>query len=185
MNIQGHVEFEGHLDLLDEYFLLDFMGRLGPVIIEADFANSHDLRLRLEPLANLLEAFGRRRRRVFGMNADGGVDLLVLMAQGDGRCRRRHVRTGTHHVFHAGVQGPLNHVFPVFVIRARRNVAVRIEQHQRTRLPGAMPSAKTTCRLPLPSEAAKIMPFDSTPHSFTGFKFVTTTTLLPTRSCGS
>ena len=54
----------------------------------------------------------------------------------------------------------------------------------RTSAPGAR-SPSTVRRLrPSPSLAAKSMPSDSSPRSFAGFKFATTTMLFPTSSSG-
>lgn len=144
VDIDGHVQLHGHFDLLDEDVLLDLMGRLGPVVIQADFTDGDDFIFRLEPLAQLGQARCRSQSGVFGMDADGGVDLGILVAQGDRFCRGLHIGAGAHHVLYACVDGSLQHGFAIILIGLIIDMAMRVKQHQRTRLPGAMPSTNTT-----------------------------------------
>ncbi len=65
-------------------------------------------------------------------------------------------------------------------------MAMRIDHHYRTRLPGGGGSSKATSMGRPPSGlAASTMPFDSTPMSFAGFRLATTATSRPTSASAS
>ncbi len=73
--------------------------------------------------------------------------------------------------------------------RADSSRAIKMPQKRQLYFSSRQPEhPQRTCRspasLPGPTEAATIMPFDSTPRSLRGARFATTTTFLPTSSSG-
>ena len=105
----GKVKLAREGELRAEHRLLEFLRRvLLPVIVQPDLPDGDDLRVLREP-AQDVEIGVCVRRAVFGMIADGGVDVRILFRQRNRRAGAFQIAAGiedqSHAVFrHGGKQ---------------------------------------------------------------------------------
>src|SRR5439155_9436196 len=126
--------------------------------------------------------------RIVGMHADGGVDEIMFQRQGQRLLNRGFLwirAPDCQQKFHTRFARALDHLRPVGVKLRHVQVGVGVGDHERRsewksylrREPLGTSSVKVA-RTGLPStDAATIIPFDSTPMSLAGFRLTTTTTL--------
>src|SRR4029077_6083110 len=125
--------------------------------------------------------------RLMGVDSQGAPDVRMAMTEGEDllgliQPDRRH-QEAADAALAGGVQGPLP-----LVRRQALQMAVGVDENAhrfyRTRVPlGTATAGCSSTGLPS-SEAARTMPFDSTPMSLAGWRVATTTTCLPTSSSG-
>ncbi len=89
------------------------------------------------------------------------------------------------HAFHAGGAGAFDHRRAVFIELGVVQMGMRIDQPHLRRAPTGMSSWKpASTGLPPSTDAATIIPFDTTPRSFRGSRLATITTLRFTNCSG-
>src|SRR5882724_10067554 len=135
----------------------------------------------------MLEIAGRRLRRIVGMNTGGGVDRRMFVRQSNTGLEIGWAIAGAdhHHMFHAGGERPLDHFIAIGVELRAVQVTVGVDQAHFNRAPIGMSSRKpANTGLPPSTDAATIMPFDSTPRSLRGARFATITTIRPINCSG-
>src|SRR5690242_20351051 len=139
----------------------------------------------LEQPGQAFEGLRDGLRGVMRMDADGGIDGLVLVGQTDAgfKIRRTVACADDQHAFDAGSQGAVDDSFAVGIELRVIQVAVTIDHFRRA--PTGTSSRKlASTGLPPSSEAATIIPCDSRPRSLRGARLATITTLRPTRASG-
>jgi len=183
----GFVKFQRNVQLRLERLQLFGPGRQVVVVVQADFAQAHGLRVReeaLQPFGGFGVPFGRGVR----VHADGGVQKIIGLAQFERVGRVGLVRrlADHHREVDAALPHSLQHLIKVRLEALVGQVAVGVEQvHQRISMPlGKPPSMVASFRLPSSSEAHRIMPWLITPRIFRGARFATSTTVFPTISSG-
>ena len=184
----GQIEVAGEFELLDEDFALDFARREIVVVIEADFAERDNFRVRgqgAEVVVGLRRDFGG----IVRVDADGGVDLRVAVGEADGAVDFGRAVAGAdgENARDSGCGGALENGVEVVGEALVVEMAVRIDEHRYFRRAPTGTSSRKPARMGLPpsSDAATIMPFDSMPRSLRGCRLATMTTLRPTIFSGS
>ncbi len=180
----------GDLQLRPEHLPLRLARREVVMEVQTDLPDRHHFR----PCAQLFN--GRQRLRV-------GLFCLVRM-EPDGRVHSRMLR-GQIHRSPAVLQvdpriddpadprlvSPRDHLFTIRVELPRSQMRMCVKEDRRlihyfTTLPSAISTAGVRmASFPESSDAARIIPWDSCPISFAGWRLNTTTTVLPTRSSGA
>ena len=182
MDEDGKVKLFGKLDLAGKPVFLRFLIRVEIVIVQPDLPHRFHLVMRPSKRTNGCERLLRRILCHLRMDADCCIKRRVAL------CESHRFFTG-HKVFGRDdhvvqrLAYVMDDLFPVtvkgFVVQVRMGIE---EPHHFTRLPAGM-STKGTLRLPS-FDAARIIPCDSIPMSFAGFRFDTKMTCLPMSSSG-
>ena len=178
----GFLACGGDLHLFDERRFLNFARRKIVVIVEADFAHGQHLGMR-EQIGQAFEIVRARFRGIMRMNADCGVKCRVFLGEPETGFQIGRTVAGTdrQHVLDAGGECALDHGLAIFVEFGAVQVAVGVNETHLRRAPTGTSSRKpASTGLPPSSDAATIMPFDSMPRNFRGWRFATITTLRPT-----
>ena len=112
-------------------FALGFARREIVMVIEADFAERHDLRMRCEG-AEIVEGLRRELRRVVRMHADRCVDLFVAYRRGGRRSRFRAAVAGSdrEHARDAGGGCAIEHGIEIVGETLVVEMAVGIDEHR-------------------------------------------------------
>src|SRR5213593_2960271 len=134
------------------------------------------------------------------MNAGAGINPVVGLSDCDSTTHfvRTTAVADREDFANAGVPRPPEDSFAVVVEAGIVEVRVRVNQHMKSypladgegnhfrRAPFSTSSWKpaSTGRSSVPIEAATIMPFDSRPRNFLGWRFATITTFLPISDAG-
>src|SRR5258708_854789 len=122
------------------------------------------------------------------MDAYGRKECRIFLGQADARFKIRRTIAGSNcdHALHTRVQRPLDYFFAIAVKLLAVQMTVGVDQTHLTLAPtGTSSRNPASTGLPPSSEAATIMPFDSTPRSLRGSRLATITTLRPIRSSGA
>src|SRR4051794_16983166 len=128
-----------------------------------------------------------RLRRVVGVHADGGINERIPFGEADGDLQIGGSirRADGQQARDTGRQGAFDCLLAIFVKLGIVQMAVRIDQRHFRRAPTGISSWKPArTGLPSPTEAATIIPLDSMPFSFRGWRLATITTLRLMRSAG-
>lgn len=123
--------------------------------------------------------------------SDSRKDHRVAVGELDGAPAVIQIGTGVDDETDTGIGGPGQHLIPVCVKFARRDMRVRVKERHGspvyfTVAPLAMSAdGLITTSFPDASDAASSMPCDSCPISLAGARLNTTTIDFPTRSSGA
>jgi len=157
------------------------------MVIQADLADRHHLRVR-QQRGEAAQRFLIRPGGVVRVNAHRGVNEGVAVGQPDTGFQIRRSFSGAdgHQLHDTGRERAFDHRFPVIVELVVIEMAMRIDELHRKRVPTGTSSSKpTSTGLPPSATAATTMPLDSMPRSFRGSRLATITTLRPSSAAGS
>src|SRR4051794_18299513 len=121
------------------------------------------------------------------MHAYRGIDKRIAFGEADGDLQigRSVSRADGQQAHDTRCQRAFDGLLAIFVELGIVQMAVRIDQRHFRRAPTGMSSWKpASTGLPSPTEAATIIPLDSMPFSFRGWRLATITTLRLMRSAG-
>src|SRR5262245_46492148 len=127
MNYDGQIQRASDLKLPPEYSALHVAWRMVIVIVEADFTPSDHARTLLCQISQSLFRRAVKQFRVVRMNADGAVNLIVVLSQLNCSFVSTTVWIAGAHVKHrrdSGVPRARNHVFAIAVVIGTVYVAV-------------------------------------------------------------
>ena len=157
------------------------------MVVESRLADSHDLRV-LCQLRDSVEVIVGQVLKVLGVNSDRRVHVVILLGECNNALCVIKVYGVVHNAANALVGQIAEHAVPVLIEPAVVVVRVSVEDiTQHIFAPAGIPSIVSTwsfSSLPSPSTADRIIPWLSTPQSFTGLRFDTKSIFLPTSSSG-
>src|SRR6266852_5148941 len=117
-----------------------------------------------------MDAYGRKKCRIFLGYPDAGLKI-----------RRAIAGSNRDHVLDPRIQRALDYFFAIGVKLLTVQMTVGVDQAHFSLAPtGTSSRNPASTGLPPSSEAATIMPFDSTPRSLRGARLATMTTFRPT-----
>src|ERR1051326_5832498 len=133
MNYDGQIQRASDLKLLPKYFALHVAWRMVIVIVEADFTPGADARTLLCQVNQSSFRRAVKQFRVVRMNADGAVNLRMLLSQFYCSLKCAPMRIAGAHVKlrrHSRVMRARNHLRSIGIIFRTVNVAMRINKHR-------------------------------------------------------
>ena len=120
------VQLQRKLQLRAQHALLRYFRGGVPVIIQTDLADGADLGLRRQR-ADLIQTVVRPAGGLLRMPADGGIDEIIFLRDGDGALGRRGTVAGVHDERDAALMHGTQHIGPVGVELSAVVVRVGIE----------------------------------------------------------
>ena len=120
------IQLQRQLQLRAQHDLLRCLRGGIPVIVQTDLADGADLGLRRQR-ADLLQTVVRPAGGFLRVPADGGIDEIIFLCDGDGARGRRSTVAGIHDERNAALMHGAQHLFAVGVELSAVVVCVGIE----------------------------------------------------------
>jgi len=128
MNNDGKVEFTRFVQHVTELPFLVRAGRMLVVIVESDLAVGHDLLVLREAPDDLVGGM-KDVLHLVGMDADGGVDEIILVRKQNRVTTRFDRRADGDDIFNARCSRAFDHVVAVVIELAHLQVRMRVDEH--------------------------------------------------------
>ena len=176
MQREGQLVFVGKFYLQGKYVPLSVSVRQIVVVIQPDLSDGYYLGVYGKPRHFPCEVVAIAFALV-GVHSDSGEYFVVFVGEAYSRKHRGHIAAVVDDELY--VRRAAVFYYSVDVVCKSWIVQVKVSVYHLTSLPLPMSFSGVTNTTLFPSAAHSIIPFDSTPRIFAGFRLDTNTTVLP------